>query len=149
MLTSPDFKELLNVLNAHSVRYLVIGGYAVMKYSEPRYTRALDLWISLDPANARAIYSALREFGAPLSGLTEESFSQEGFFYQMGRPPLRVDVMMSVPGLKFEEAWPNRVVVELTGTEIPFVSRADLIRMKRASGRPQDLLDLRSLQSDE
>ena len=76
MLTHPDFKELLSVFNAHSVRYLVVGGYAVMKYSEPRFTKDLDLWISVDPENARAVYAALSAFGAPLSGFTEESFSQ-------------------------------------------------------------------------
>jgi len=137
MLTHPDFKELLNVFNAHSVRYLVVGGYAVMKYSEPRFTKDLDLWISIDHANARAVYAALRDFGAPLSGLTAESFAQEGFFYQMGVPPLRVDVMMSLPGMTFEEAWPGRVMLDLAGLKVPFISREDLIRIKRASGRPQ------------
>ena len=147
MLTHPDFKELLNVFNAHSVRYLVVGGYAVMMYSEPRFTKDLDLWISVDPENARAVYAALRDFGAPLSGLTEESFSQEGFFYQMGVPPLRVDVMMSLPGMTFEEAWPRRVMLELAETAIPFISKKDLIRIKRASGRPQDLIDAEQLES--
>ena len=147
MLTHPDFKELLSVFNAHSVRYLVVGGYAVMKYSEPRFTKDLDLWISVDPGNARAVYAALRDFGAPLSGLTEESFCQKGFFYQMGVPPLRVDVMMSLPGMTFEEAWPRRVMLELAETAIPFISKEDLIRIKRASGRPQDLIDAEQLES--
>jgi hypothetical protein len=80
MLTHPDFKELLNVFNAHNVRDLVVGGYAVMEYSEPRFTKGLDLWISVDPENARSVYAALRAFGAPLAGLTEESFCQEGLF---------------------------------------------------------------------
>ncbi|RPJ85970.1 MAG: hypothetical protein EHM18_08625 [Acidobacteria bacterium] len=148
MLTHPDFKELLSVLNAHNVRYLVVGGYAVMKYSEPRFTKDLDLWISIDPENARAVFAALQDFGAPLSGLTEESFSKEGCFYQMGVPPLRVDVMMSLPGMTFEEAWPRRVMLELEETSIPFVSKEDLIRIKRASGRSQDLLDAKRLESE-
>ncbi len=147
MLTHPDFKELLSVFNAHSVRYLVVGGYAVMMYSEPRFTKDLDLWISVDPENARAVYSALRAFGAPLSGLTEESFSQEGFFYQMGVPPVRVDVMMSLPGMSFDEAWPRRMMLEIEETAIPFISKEDLIRIKRASGRPQDLIDAERLES--
>jgi hypothetical protein len=146
MLTHPDFRELLSALNAHSVRYLVVGGYAVMKYSEPRFTKDLDLWISVDPKNARAVYAALRDFGAPLSGLTEKSFSQEGFFYQMGVPPLRVDVMMSLPGMTFEEAWPRRLMLEVADITIPFVSKEDLIRIKRASGRPQDLIDAKRLE---
>ncbi|RPI27198.1 MAG: hypothetical protein EHM61_09255 [Acidobacteria bacterium] len=77
MLTHPDFKELLNVFNAHNVRYLVVGGYAVMMYSKPRFTKDLDVWISGDPENARAVYSVLKAFGAPLSRLTEGSFSQK------------------------------------------------------------------------
>jgi hypothetical protein len=61
MLQSRDFKELLSVLEKHEVRYLVIGGYAVMLYSEPRWTKDLDLWIATDPANANAIFNALRK----------------------------------------------------------------------------------------
>ena len=68
MLTSPDFKELLNTLEKHSVRYLVVGGYAVMKYTEPRFTKDLDLWTSTDEENSKAVFSALKEFGAPLKG---------------------------------------------------------------------------------
>jgi hypothetical protein len=146
MLTHPDFKELLSVFNAHDVRYLVVGGYAVMKYSEPRFTKDLDLWISVDPKNARAVYAALRAFGAPLSGLSESSFSQEGFFYQIGVPPLRVDVMMSLPGMSFEEAWPRRVMFDIAGITVPFVSKEDLIQIKRASGRSQDLIDAEQLE---
>ncbi len=145
MLTSSDFKELLNLFGKHEVRYLVVGGYAVMKYSEPRFTKDLDLWIAADLKNAEAVYAALKEFGAPLANLTPEDFTQEGYFYQMGRPPLRVDIMMSIPGVRFEEAWKNRVMVELEDLRIPFISRADLIRAKEASGRPQDKIDLQKL----
>src|SRR5437879_11093311 len=109
MLNSPDFKELLSLFRDFEVRFLVIGGYAVMKYTEPRYTKDLDLWIAIDAQNASAVFRALKRFGAPLAGLTEKDFSEEGYFYQMGRPPMRVDIMMSIPGITFDEAWPNRV----------------------------------------
>lgn len=145
MLTSPDFKELLNILEKHKVRYLVVGGYAVMKYTEPRFTKDLDLWVSTDKANSEAIYAALKEFGAPLKKLTPSDFAQEGYFYQMGNPPLRLDVMMSIPGVTFEAAWKNREKVRIGGLVIPFVSRADLIKAKEASGRPQDLIDAEEL----
>ncbi len=85
MLTSPDFKELLSILAKHKVRYLVVGGYAVMKYTEPRFTKDLDLWIAIDPENAEAVFAALREFGAPLKDLAPTDFTQEGYFYQMGQ----------------------------------------------------------------
>jgi hypothetical protein len=149
MLTSQDFKELLSVLSKHKVRFLVVGGYAVMKYSEPRYTKDLDLWISNDVTNAGAVYDALIDFGAPLSGLSPKDFASPDHFYQMGRPPFRLDVLTSIPGVVFEHAWPKRVVVELGDLEIPFISLPDLIKAKLASGRPQDLLDADRLQAVE
>lgn len=145
MLTSPDFRELLSLLEKHKVRYLVVGGYAVMKYTEPRFTKDLDLWISTDEENSKAVYAALKEFGAPLKGLAPTDFTQEGYFYQMGNPPFRLDVMMSIPGVTFENAWANREKVQLEGLVIPFISKADLIKAKEAGGRPQDLIDAKEL----
>lgn len=145
MLTSPDFRELLSLLEKHKVRYLVVGGYAVMKYTEPRFTKDLGLWISTDEENSKAVYAALKEFGAPLKGLAPPDFTQEGYFYQMGNPPFRLDVMMSIPGVTFETAWANREKVQLEGLVIPFISKADLIKAKEASGRPQDLIDAKEL----
>ena len=145
MLTSPDFKELLSLLEKHKVRYLVVGGYAVMKYTEPRFTKDLDLWTSTDKENSKAVYAALKEFGAPLKGLSPADFTQEGYFYQMGNPPFRLDVMMSIPGVTFETAWSNREKVQVEGLAIPFISKADLIKAKEAGGRPQDLIDAKEL----
>ena len=149
MLTSPDFKDLLNILEKHKVRYLVVGGYAVMKYTEPRFTKDLDLWISTDEENSKAVFSALKEFGAPLKGLTPHDFTERGYFYQMGNPPFRLDIMMSIPGVEFETAWEHREEVLLEGLTIPFISRADLIRAKDAGGRAQDLLDAENLRKAE
>lgn len=145
MLTSPDFREMLSLLEKHKVRYLVVGGYAVMKYTEPRFTKDLDLWISTDEENAKAVFAALKEFGAPLKDLAPSDFMQGGYFYQMGNPPFRLDVMMSIPGLTFETAWANREEVQVEGSVIPFISKADLIRAKEAGGRDQDLIDAKKL----
>ncbi len=144
-MTSPDFRELLSLLEKHKVRYLVVGGYAVMKYTEPRFTKDLDLWISTDKENAKAVYAALKEFGAPLKGLTPADFAQEGYFYQMGNPPFRLDVMMSIPGVSFDAAWANKEKVQIEGLVVQFISKADLIKAKEAGGRPQDLLDAKEL----
>jgi len=149
MLTSPDFRELLSLLEKYKVRYLVVGGYAVMKYTEPRFTKDLDLWISTDQENAKAVYAVLKQFGAPLNGLAPADFSQEGYFYQMGNPPFRLDVMMSISGVAFETAWANREKVQVEGLAIPFISKADLIKAKEASGRPQDLIDAKKLRKTE
>jgi hypothetical protein len=149
MWVNSDFSDLLRVFNANRVKYLVIGGYAVIRYTEPRYTKDLDLWVSADAENARSVYAALKEFGAPLTGLTEQDFAEEGYFYQMGVPPLRVDVLMGIPGVVFSDAWERREETDFGGLRIPFISRRDLIAAKRASGRPQDLLDAQSLTEAE
>lgn len=145
MFVNSDFTDLLKLFSDKQVRYLVIGGYAVIQYAEPRYTKDLDLWISTDTANAAAVYKALEEFGAPLAGMTEADFAQEGYFYQMGVPPVRVDILMGVPGGIFEQAWAKRVEVDFDGLFVPFISRQDLIAAKLAAGRPQDILDANAL----
>ncbi len=149
MLTSPDFKELLKLFEKHKIRYLIVGGYAVMKYSEPRFTKALDVFVATDQDNAKRVYLALKEFGAPLENLFSNDFAHEGYFYQKGRPPMRVDIMMSIPGIKFDVAWKNREVVELEDLKIFFISRSDLISAKEASGRPQDYIDVDKLKEAE
>ena len=145
MFANSDFSDLLRLFNAGRIRYLVIGGFAVIQYAEPRFTADLDLWVGTELRNAGAVYEALREFGAPLSGLTAGDFAEEGYFYQMGVPPVRVDVLMGIPGIGFEEAWARRVEIDFDGLPVPFISREDLITAKRASGRPQDIIDVQSL----
>mgnify|MGYP000389073544 CR=1 FL=1 len=142
MFVNSDFTELLKLFNANKVKYLVIGGYAIVQYAEPRYTKDLDLWISADAKNAKAVYNALKNFGAPLAGLTEKDFAEEGYFYQMGIPPMRVDILMGIPGVDFEDAWTRRVSVNFAKLTVSFISKADLIAAKKASGRPQDLIDV-------
>lgn len=151
MFVNSDFTDLLSVFNAKNVRYLVIGGYAVIQYAEPRYTKDLDIWISVDKENAVAVYNALKEFGAPLTAMSESDFAEEGYFYQIGRPPMRVDILMGIPGVDFEKAWQRRVEVDFDGLSVKFISRDDLIMAKKASGRPQDLIDadLLSQRNDE
>lgn len=133
MLTSPDLIELLKLFKKYSVRYLVVGGYAVMKYTEPRFTKDVDFLISVDTQNSVSIYKALKEFGAPLENLSPEDFSAKGYFYQMGKAPLRVDIMMSIPGIDFEEVWKKREEVKINGITIPFIAKNDLIKAKEAS----------------
>ena len=149
MFVNSDFSDLLRLFNANHVRYLVIGGYAVIQYAEPRFTKDLDLWISTEINNAAAVYRALKEFGAPLVDLTDVDFAQDGYFYQMGVPPMRVDILMGIPGVEFEQAWKNRKEVDFDGLMVNFISKQDLIAAKLASGRPQDLLDADALSQSE
>ncbi len=136
-----DFKELLKILSEFHVRFMIIGGYAYMNYVEPRYTKDLDLWISTDRSNAESTFQALRHFGAPLADVTPDDFADPNCIYHMGNAPVRVDFLMSIPGVEFQDAWLRRVEVITDGFSVPFISKADLIVAKRAAGRPQDLVD--------
>jgi hypothetical protein len=145
MALNSDFSELLNLLNAAPVRYLVVGGYAVMEYTEPRYTKDLDIWVSPARDNAERVYATLKQFGAPLANITVEDFTNPDLVYHMGRPPVRVDILMGLTGLEFEPAWSRRVAGSYGEVAIHFLSIEDLIINKRAAGRPQDLLDVENL----
>jgi hypothetical protein len=100
-----------------------VGGYAVMNYAEPRYTKDLDIWVGNDKVNAGAVFKALKAFGAPLSGITQDDFTLEGYLYQIGIAPVRIDILMSMKGLSLEEAWKERVESDLDGVEAFFISR--------------------------
>ena len=144
----PDFKELLFALNAHSVKYLVVGAYAVSVHAQPRATKDLDIWVKPELENAKAVYTALREFGAPLEGLTIADFAERGPFFHMGREPVAVDILTEIPGVEFNAAWEGRIedVIDATrGLKANFISRDDLMTAKLASGRPQDLADVDAL----
>ncbi len=143
---SPDFKEILSTFNAHEVKYLVVGAFAVMRYSEPRYTKDLDIWVEASEENAVRVYAALAEYGAPLGELTEADFASDGFF-QMGQPPVRIDVMMSIEGVNFADAWPNRQEGDFDRIPAIFIGRDDLLTAKLASARPQDILDINSIKT--
>ena len=144
-----DFNDLLKLMDQFQVRFLVVGGYAVIRHTEPRFTKDLDLWIEATAENAERCFRALASFGAPLAGLGPLDFTQQGYIYQMGVPPFRVDILMSLRGLSFEQAWQRRDVETIDGVSIPFLSKDDLIESKLAAGRPQDLLDVESLRKAE
>lgn len=140
-----DFKELLNLFAQHQVRYLVVGGYAVMKYTEPMYTKDLDLWTDPQPENADRTYRALARFGAPLAGVTVQDFVDPGTIYQLGVAPVRIDILKAVPGLEFEAAWSRRVEGTLWDESVFFVSLPDLIVSKRTANRPEDRVAIKRL----
>jgi len=140
-----DYTELLSILNAHRVKYLVIGAYAVAIHAQPRATKDLDVLVEANPPNAKAVFAALAEFGAPLEGLTSADFAEPGPFFRIGREPVGVDILTAIPGVDFEGAWERRVedVVDAnTGLKAFFISSSDLIAAKLAAGRPQDLADV-------
>ena len=142
-----DLKELLLALNAHEVEYLVVGGYAVGAHSEPRATKDLDIFIRADEKNSVSLFRALVAFGAPLLGLTPNDFKGDSSsFFQIGVPPNRIDILQSIDGVSFDEAWKDRIEGIVDGN-VPahFISREHLIQNKLASGRRQDLADVEAL----
>ena len=140
-----DFKELLNILNEEKAKYLIVGGYAVIEHTEPRYTKDLDIWISYDLKNAEKVFRALKKFGAPLANIKVEDFTVPSLVYQMGRPPARIDVIMSVKELDFETSWQNKVESKYDDVTVYFLSLEDLLKNKESVGRPQDLIDASNL----
>ena len=148
-MMTKDMKDLLRALNACAVKYLVIGGYAYGVHLEPRATKDLDLFVRSDEENSKAIYQALAAFGAPLGGMCPADF-RDGTVFQMGQPPERVDILQRIDGITFDEAWEHRIEGQIDG-EVPtaVISKEDLIRNKLASGRDQDLLDVKKLRAAE
>jgi hypothetical protein len=142
-----DLKELLRALNAHGVKFLVVGGYAFGVHAEPRATKDLDIFIRRDEENSVAVYQALAQYGAPVGGVSPADF-RDGSGFQIGQPPARVDILQEIDGLTFDEAWSNRVEGVIDGEiAVAVLSRDDLIRNKLASGRDQDLLDVKKLRA--
>ena len=142
-----DQKDVIAALNAHGVKYLVVGGHAVSIHSEPRGTKDLDVFIKADEENSNAVFDALAEYGAPLAGVTPADFNDKATsVFQMGVEPGRVDILQGIAGVPFDEAWNSRVEAFLDG-EIPahFISREHLIQNKLAVGRFQDLADVERL----
>lgn len=137
--------ELLRGLNAAEVKYLIVGAHALGLYAVPRATGDLDIWIERSDDNARRVYRALAEFGAPLGDVTVEELQSDDCIFMFGRPPARVDILTDISGVSFEDAWPNRVEGNFLGTPVAFIGRDDFVKNKRASGRTKDLADLEAL----
>jgi hypothetical protein len=146
MPVNPDYRELFRLLSEEKVEYLIVGAYAVTYYAEPRYTKDLDILIRPSLENAKKAWAALERFDAPLLDIAVADLTDPELVYQIGVEPNRIDVHMGITGVDFEKAWQRRVESTYGGVPISLVSREDLITAKKASGRPQDLLDLERLQ---
>ena len=144
MAENPDYKELLQRLNESEVRYLIVGGYAVMKYAEPRFTKDLDVWVENSAENSLRIFQALKDFGAPLEsdGITPETFTRPELTYQIGIAPIRIDILTGITSVEFNQAWKDRVEGSIFGVPVHFISLGQLIANKQATGRTSDLEQL-------
>jgi len=147
MMLDKDFKEFIELLNENNVRYLVVGGYAVAFHGHPRYTKDLDVWIELSPDNADKILNALKQFGFGSLGLKPGDFLEDGQIIQLGYPPNRIDILTTLTDLKFEDCYNARVEAKIQSLQINFIDINNLKKNKRATGRPQDLVDAENLES--
>lgn len=142
-----DLKELLRAFNDHAVKYLIVGGYAFGVHAEPRATKDLDIFIRADEENSQALFRALAQYGAPLDGLSPADF-MDGTVFQIGQPPARVDILQHIDGISFDQAWENRIEGLIDGAiRTIVISKNDLIQNKLASGREQDILDVKKLRA--
>ncbi len=147
MPANRDFKDLLNALNAESAEYLIVGAHAVIAYTEPRFTKDLDILVRPDPGNTQKVFRALMKFGAPMRGIKPEDFLDHELVYQIGIAPNRVDILTSLKGVSFDEAFEGSVQIDYDGIPARIMGRASLIRAKKAADRPQDRLDVEKLES--
>jgi hypothetical protein len=141
-----DFLDLLSALSAADARFLVVGAYAVGVHGRPRATKDLDVWVEASAENAAKVLRGLREFGAPVGDLSERDLEVPGTGFKMGEPPARIDILTQIEGVRFEDAWPNRLETAFGAVRCGVIGMADLLANKRAAGRPQDLADVAALE---
>ena len=140
-----DFAEMLSALSEAGAEFLIVGAHALAAHGVPRATGDLDIWVRPTSTNARRVLRALAAFGAPLHDLTLEDLTKSDTVFQIGVPPSRVDILTGITGVRFDDAWPRRVALDLEGTAVSVIGRADFIANKRATGRLKDLADVDGL----
>ncbi len=145
---NPYFRDFLRALVEANVEFVVVGAYALSFHGAPRASGDIDIFVRPSTDNAARLWQALLAFGAPVSGLgiSQADFTKPDLVYQIGLPPRRVDVLTSISGVSFEEAWASRVPATVEGHAIHFIGREMYLRNKLAAGRPKDLADAARLQ---
>jgi len=147
MESNQDFRDLFQCLNDADAKYLIVGAYAVIFHTEPRFTKDLDVWVEPTRENAAKVWKALEKFGAPMTGLTIEDLCNPEMIYQVGIEPNRFDIIMDIKSPRFSDAWKNRITSNYEDQTVYILNLDDLIRSKKIAGRPQDLLDVKSLET--
>jgi hypothetical protein len=142
MKLSSDYVDLLRALNDAGADYLVVGAYAVIFHAEPRFTKDLDVWVRPQRDNAERVYQALEVFGAPLANLDIDDLCNPTMVFQIGLEPVRVDILMGLPGLDFQSVWDAAVEATYDGVPIRVMGVRDLIEAKTRANRPQDRIDV-------
>ena len=144
-MISRDYEDLFSVLNAAKIKYLVIGAHAVAFYAEPRFTKDLDVWIPAALNDPQRVYQTLKAFGAPLKGVAVKDFEDPTVILQIGVAPVRIDILVGLPGISAESAWKHRKRSRYGKTPMYILGLEELIQAKKTAGRPQDQLDVSKL----
>ena len=141
-MLNKDYREMLQSLSGNKVKFLVVGAYAMGVYGYPRATGDFDIWVESSPENSKKILAALKKFGAPLSEINEKTFARKGIVYQIGVAPCRIDLITQIDGVAFKDAYRSKNVIKIDGLRVPFISKEDLIKNKKSTGRKKDKLDI-------
>ncbi|MBN2411287.1 hypothetical protein JXQ31_06310 [candidate division KSB1 bacterium] len=142
---SPDFQEFIELLNVHKVRYLIVGGYALAFHGHPRYTKDMDVWIEPTKTNAVKILQVLNDFGfASLQFSLKDCMNPDNVI-QLGSPPYRIDLIFELDGVEFKTCYSNKMVLTIKDLKINFIDLENLRKNKKATARPQDIVDLERL----
>ena len=144
-MLNPDYKDMLRALSDANIDFLLVGAYAVAADGHQRATGDLDLWVRPDSETAPRVYRVLAEFGAPLHDLTIDDLASPGMVFQIGVEPSRIDILTAISGVAFDDAWGNRMSIEIDNIKFNVIGRSDLIVNKRACGRPKDIADAETL----
>lgn len=147
-MLNEDYKDMLQSLLDNDVKFLIVGAYALAAYGYPRATGDFDIWVEASPENSKKILSSLASFGSPTSGLTEKTFMEKGIVFQIGVAPRRIDLITHIDGVDFKDAYPSRKTITMEGLDIPFISKENLIKNKKSTGRDKDLVDVRQLEEN-
>lgn len=144
-MLNQDFKEFIQSLNDNEVHYLVVGGYAVALYGNPRCTKHIDIWVETTTENAFKILKALDQFGVGSLGVKQSDFTTPDQMFQFGYPTSRIDILTTLPGVEFSKCYLGRTIVVVDEVSVNFIDLENLKRTKKATGRPQGLADLEKL----
>ena len=140
-LLSQDFIDILSAFSDEDVDYLLVGSYAMAFHGWARATGDIDLWIRPTEENAERVWRALQNFGAPLFDLNIHDLQTPSMVFQMGMPPNRIDIINEIDGVTIEEGWKGREFVEMYELKLPLIGKPDLLKNKKATGRPKDQID--------
>lgn len=145
MTLDKDFEEFVFLLNKHAIDYMIVGGYALAFHGKPRHTGDLDIWIDLSEDNAQKMIDVINDFGMGSLGMEKQDFLKKGGITQIGYPPLRIDILNEIDGISFNQAYPNKLIIDIDGLQVNYIGLEDLIINKQVSGRQQDISDVKQL----